>query len=122
MNVLSTADPGAPIICTLPPTEFRDRLRALEAIVGDDLEGVSREPDRIRVRIGRGNRPDLERQLTAWATEEKTCCAFLGFAIVPDLDAVTIEIQAPAGAEATLDGIDWIVRAARAKTTAAVDA
>jgi hypothetical protein len=112
VHVLSHADSTVLVACTLPPTEFRERLKALEAIVGDDLANVGRDADRIRVTIARGGRPDLEERVTAWATEEKACCAFLGFSVASDDDSVTVEIRAPAGAEATLDGIDWIVRAA----------
>ena len=112
MTVLSQSDPTAEIACTLPPTEAGGRLGALGALVGDRLEGVTRAGDRLRVRINRGDDIDLESRASAWATEEKDCCAFLGFAIESEPDAVTLEIVAPDGAGAMLDGIEWIVRAA----------
>lgn len=119
MTTLSFADPTAEIACTLPPNEMRDRLEALGTILGTHLLDLDREGDRLRVVIGRGDRTDLDAQVVAWAQEEKACCGFLGFAVDSEPDAVTIEITAPAGAGPTLDGIDWIVRAAAAPGAAA---
>ena len=113
MQTLSTVDPTASIECTLPVSEAAGHLRDLDDVVGAGrLEGIEREPGRYRFTVARDGRPDLERQLAAWAADEKSCCAFLGFALESDAASVTIEIRAPAGADATLDGIDWLVRAA----------
>jgi hypothetical protein len=114
MPVLSQPDPQAPIACNLPPGEFGQRLRALETIVGRDLIGISRSTNGLTLRFAKGDRADLEADLTRWATDEKACCGFLGFAIASEAGVVTMEVAAPAGAEPTLDGIDWIVRAAAA--------
>jgi hypothetical protein len=111
VTILSRPDPTADIACTLPPNDASDRLRALQAIVGDQLEEVGRLGG-LSLRINRAGRTDLETQVTAWAAEEKACCAFLGFTVESGPEAVTIEISAPAGAEPTLDGIEWMIRAA----------
>jgi hypothetical protein len=42
MTILSKPDPTAAIICTLPVNEAGGRLRGLTAIVGDQLNNVSR--------------------------------------------------------------------------------
>jgi hypothetical protein len=112
MTILSEADPTADIACSLPVNDAGDRLRALGAMVGDGLDLVSRDDGRLRVRIDRRGDVDLDAEVIAWAEVEKACCAFLGFAVESEPNAVTIEISAPAGAEPTLDGIEWIVRAA----------
>jgi hypothetical protein len=112
MTVLSEADPTADIACSLPVNDVGDRLRALGAMVGDRLDLVSRDDGRLRVRIDRRGDTNLDSKVIAWAGAEKVCCAFLGFAVESEPNAVTIEISAPAGAEPTLDGIEWIVRAA----------
>lgn len=112
MTILSRPDATADIACALPPNDAGARLRALQAIVGDQLVDVARRGGRLSLRINRAGRADLEAQATAWAAEEKACCAFLGFAVDSDPDAVTIEISSPAGAEPTLDGIEWLIRAA----------
>jgi hypothetical protein len=55
---------------------------------------------------------ELEAKASAWAIEEKGCCAFLGFEIESERDHVTLDIIAPDGAGATLEGIEWIARTA----------
>jgi hypothetical protein len=115
LQALSTADQTAEIACTLPPTKAADRLCGLEDLLAGHLESVVRTPGRLRLTVARGSRPDIEERLTAWAAEEKACCAFLGFGLESDERSVTLEIVAPAGAEPTLDGIDWLVRAAGGK-------
>jgi hypothetical protein len=112
MTVLSHVDPTAEVACTLPVREVGKRLNALEDLVSDRLEDVSRSGDRLRIRIRRDGDPELEAQVSAWAIEEKGCCSFLGFEIASDPDAVTLDIIAPEGASATLEGIEWIARTA----------
>jgi hypothetical protein len=111
MPTLSTPDPTAPIACALPPRQAIDRLRALEDVVGDRLLGVHRGDATITLDVA-ANDPEVEQRLISWAEEEKNCCAFLGFAIETSPERVVLTIEAPPGAEATLDGIDWIVGAA----------
>jgi hypothetical protein len=115
MTVLSQADPTVEVACTLPVRDAGERLNALGALVGDRLEGVTRDGDRLQMRIGRAGDAELEAKAAAWAEAEKGCCAFLGFAVESEPDSVTLEIAAPDGAGATLDGIEWIVRAAGRK-------
>ena len=80
--------------------------------MGDRLEDVSRAGDRLRIRMRRDGDAELEAKARAWAIEEKACCAFLGFEIASDPDSVTLDILAPEGAGATLEGIEWIARTA----------
>jgi hypothetical protein len=112
MTTLSDIDPTADVACTLPVSEAGARLMTLQALVGDTLEGVTRTGDRLRIRIERAGHANLEAEVTAFAEAEKACCTFLGFAIESESEAVTLEISAPGGAAPTLDGIDWMVRAA----------
>ena len=113
MKTLSTVDPAAPIQCTLPVAEVAAHLCDLDQVVGiGRLEGIARSAGRYRFTVARDGRADLEDQLAAWAADEKTCCSFLGFSIESAPSSVTLEIHAPDGAEPTLDGIDWLVRAA----------
>ncbi len=112
MPTLSLPDPTADIACTLSVNAYGDRLRSLQSIVAGRLDAVTRDGSRIRIRVERLGATDLERDLTAFAEAEKECCAFLGFAVEPDPDAVTLEIVAADGAEPTLDSIEWLVRAA----------
>ena len=113
MKTLSAVDPDAPILCTLPVTQVAGRLCDLDDVVGGGrLQRIARTAGRFRFTVARDGREDLEDQLAAWAADEKACCSFLGFGIDADGDSVTMEIRAPDGAGSTLDGIDWLVRAA----------
>jgi hypothetical protein len=112
MTILSQADPTADILCTLPVVEARDRMNAWARLIGGRLDDLSLDGEKLRIRILRAGRADLEAEVKASAEAEKACCAFLGFEVASDLDGVTLDIVAPAGAEATLEGIEWIVRAA----------
>ena len=114
MTVLSRVDTAAAIACTLPAMQAAGRLRSLQSVVGDRLDRVTRVGGRLRIRIVRAGPPDLEAEVSAWAEAERDCCAFLGFSVVSDDEAVTIEIAAPDGAESTLEVFDWAVRAAGA--------
>lgn len=112
MTTLSLADPVADIACTLPVNEAHGRLEALQTLIGGRLDSISREDHRLVIRIGRAGRVTLEAEVVSWAEAEKACCGFLGFAVEPEPDTVTLAITAPVGAEPTLDGIEWMVRAA----------
>ena len=112
MTVLSHVDPTVEVACTLPIRDAGERLNAFGDLVGDRVEDVSRSGDRLRIRMRRDGDPDLEAKASAWAIEEKGCCAFLGFEIESEPDRVTLDIVAPEGAGATLEGIDWIARTA----------
>jgi hypothetical protein len=112
MTTLSRVDPSAAIACTLPVNQAGDRLNALQAVIGDRLESASRDGNRLRIRIDRTGDPDIEAKAMEWAEAEKSCCAFLGFAIDSEPETVTLEIAAPSDAAGSLDGIEWLVRAA----------
>jgi hypothetical protein len=118
MTILSQPDPSKTIACTLPVNEARGRLQTLQMLTGDNHDAVATENGRLRMRIKRGGNADLEADVMAWAQEEKDCCAFLGFTVDSEPEAVTIEIAAPLGAEPTLDAIEWIVRAAARRASA----
>jgi hypothetical protein len=112
MTTLSQVDPSAEIACTLPVNEAGNRLNLLQAVIGDHLESAQRDGARLRIRIDRAGDADLEAKLTEWAEAEKGCCAFLGFAIESEPETVTLEIAASGDSAGTLDGIEWLVRAA----------
>jgi hypothetical protein len=112
MTILSQADPSTEITCTLPVNEAGGRLNDWVGLIGGHLDHLSRDNDRLRMRILRAGRVDLETEVAAFAEAEKTCCAFLGFEIESAADNVTLDIVAPAGAEQTLEGIEWMLRAA----------
>lgn len=112
MPVLTTPDPAAEIACTLPVLEMGGRLVSLQELIGGSLLEATRTDHALRIVIDRDGRSSLYADTVAWAIAEKACCAFLGFAVEEAEDRVILEIGAPSGAEATLDGIEVLVRAA----------
>jgi hypothetical protein len=119
MPVLAKPDPAAEIACTLPVIEMGGRIASLQELIGGSLIEADRTDRAPRIVVDRAGRSSLYDDTVAWATAEKACCAFLGFAVEEAADSVTIEIAAPAGADATLDGIEVLVRAvARPAVTA----
>ena len=112
MPVLTTPDPAAEIACALPVLEMGGRLVSLQKLIGGSLLEAARTDRALRIDVGRAGRSSLYADTVAWANAEKACCAFLGFAVEETEDRVTLEIGAPAGAQATLDGIELLVRAA----------
>jgi hypothetical protein len=85
MTTLSQIDPTADVACALPVNEAGGRLNALQTLIGNHLDELSRDGDRLQIRILRSGRADLETEVGAWAEAEKACCAFLGFAVESDL-------------------------------------
>jgi hypothetical protein len=112
MITLSQLDPSAEIACTLPIYEARGHMDVLQELVGGHLDDLSRDGDRLHIRIRRAGRAGLEADVAAFAEAEKACCAFLGFALESEPEAVTLDIVAPAGAAMTLEDIEWMVSAA----------
>jgi hypothetical protein len=112
MTTLSRVDPTVEVACALPGIEASKRLSALQVLIGDRLDHVSRRGEQLRIRLARAGDADLDAKATEWAEAEKGCCPFLGFAIESHPEAVTLEITAPATARSILAGIELIVRAA----------
>lgn len=111
MPTLSQPDPTADIVCTLPPDRYVERLHTIDDLVRGRPFRVRRQDGWVTFDFADAD-ADLEARLVELAEAEKACCGFLGFAIERTDGRIALTIQAPAGAEATLDGIDWIVRAA----------
>ena len=98
MPILNTPDPAAEIACTLPVLEMGGRLVSLQKLIGASLLETARSDRTLRIVINRDGRSSLYADTVAWATAEKACCGFLGFAVGEAEDRVTLEIAAPAGA------------------------
>jgi hypothetical protein len=87
------------------------RVASLQELIGGSLLATARTDQTLRVVIDGVGRSSLYAGAVAWAAAEKACCSFLGFAVDEAENRVTLEIEAPAGAEGTLDGIEVLVRA-----------
>jgi hypothetical protein len=91
-----------PVACCLPPADLAEREREIRALFTDALEAVRREPRRLELRFADGASARVE----ALAEAERRCCAFLTFETIGS----GLVIEAPAGAEDTLDGFASVAR------------
>ena len=111
MPVLSSPDPSVGIACSLPVRDMADRLDSLQDLVADGLDEVQLHDRRLRIAIDRSGATDLYAQTVAWAEAKKACCPYLGFAVEETPASVVLEIAAPACAEPTLEGLQFLVLA-----------
>ena len=89
-----------PIACSLSALNMSKRLAEMSAIGRSamlDLETSGRSA-RLRFRHGPGVLPRLEAIVAA----EAECCAFLAMRLRIEPDAIELDIDSPAGAEAIL--------------------
>ncbi len=111
MTILIEPDPSVPIACVLPLDEWGAWRKDYQALYGGHLQLIAREPGRLRLVVDRGDRVDLEAVAIAQLRRDKEeCRPFLGFAFASERAAITIEISAAAGAEASLDEVELMMR------------
>ena len=91
-----------PVACCLGPAELAEREREIRALFADALEDVHQEPRRLELRFSDGS----SRRVEALAEAERRCCAFLTF----ETTGSGLVIEAPQGAEDTLDGFAAVAR------------
>ena len=85
-----------PVACCLSAAELADREREIRTLFADSLRGSRRRPNRLDLTFADGSSHRVE----ALAEAERRCCAFLTFTATDS----ALAIEAPAGAEETLDG------------------
>ncbi len=83
---------SAPIACTLPGPELRDRLGAIAALAKRALLAYEQDGATLSLRYANEAADELE----AVVAQERECCAFLDFDLVRRSDAVHLVITAPA--------------------------
>jgi DNA-binding transcriptional MerR regulator len=112
IDVALTAKPRheseVPIVCTLTPARFDDRVAEWNRLLGDDqarLGSTVRRtaiPGGVRLEFGPdGDVPELARLAVA----EQECCRFLSFAITVDGRGIGLEVTAPADALPVVHGL-----------------
>lgn len=92
-----------PIACSLSASELPERLADMSAIGSASLLGVEADDGRAVLRF-RPDPPTGERLATIVAAEQE-CCAFLTMRLSDEPDAISLTIEAPAGAEPVLDDL-----------------
>ncbi len=89
-----------PIACSLAAAELPARLAEMTALGREALLDVRAGERSARLRFA--GSAAVRARVNAIVAAEAQCCAFLAMAVVEQADAVTLSIDAPAGAEAVL--------------------
>ena len=92
-----------PVACTLTADDAAARVDEWRAFMAGRVEAAERSELAVRLRL----RPDDETLTIAadLAAREKECCAFFAFTIEIEPGARWLRIEAPADAQAVLDGL-----------------
>ena len=92
---------SAPIACTLPAPEMRDRLAYISEFAQRALLRHEQDGGTLRLRYAVESADELERLVE----QERSCCPFLGFDLVRRPDAVYLVITTPVGVETSALGL-----------------
>jgi hypothetical protein len=84
--------PEVPIACTLDATETVDRTAAWSDVLA---RVVAREATDTGVRLQLPSDPTLVARVAELTVREADCCAFFGFAITVEHEAVWLDVAAP---------------------------
>jgi len=99
MTVITSIPPsGGPIECRLSAGDMagiEQRMAAYRALGRDHLLSAERDDRRAVLRFGAGGRPGVD-DLVA---NESRCCAFLGYEVREDGEAIVLTLTAPEGGE-----------------------
>jgi hypothetical protein len=79
--------------CTLSPSQMRDRMAFVDALLSDALLDHREIEGGVRSRFR--DAPDVERRIRELAAAEASCCAFLSFAVGRDDGALWVDITGP---------------------------
>lgn len=109
------AESRVPIVCTLHPNELGGRLQEWHRLFAGHLAGIGRPaPTRLRLTLTADAGLERTRELAA---REMGCCAFMTFTVTPVDGRLLMDVEVPAAAAPTLDGLAGIAqRAARTPT------
>jgi hypothetical protein len=106
------AESGVPIVCTLHPNEMGGRLEEWHRLFAAHLDGIERPaPTLLRLVLAADAGPERTRDLAA---REMACCAFMTFTVTPADGRLLVDVEVPAEAAPTLDGLAGIAERAAA--------
>jgi hypothetical protein len=103
---VAMSESGVPIACTLHPNEMGARLEEWHRLFAAHLGGIQR-PGRTRLRLVLAADAGADR-VRDLATREGSCCAFMTFAVTPGGGRLLVDVEVPAEAAPTLDGLAGI--------------
>jgi hypothetical protein len=94
---------SVPIVCTLSPNELGGRLGEWHELLATHLRGIDRPaPRKLRLVLAAGADLASVRDLVA---REQECCAFMAFTVTPGDGELLVDVEVPAEATPTLDGL-----------------
>jgi hypothetical protein len=106
------SESGVPIACTLHPNEMGARLEEWHRLFAAHLEEIQR-PASTRLRLVLAANADVDRARDL-AAREMACCAFMTITVTRGGGRLLVDVEVPAEAAPTLDGLAGIAeRAAR---------
>jgi hypothetical protein len=106
------AESGVPIVCTLHPNERVGRLEEWDRLFVAHLGGIERlATTRLRLILAADAGLERTRELAA---REMECCAFMTFTVTPGGGRLLVDVEVPAEAAPTLDGLAGIAERAAA--------
>jgi|SRR5579864_152193 len=94
-----TSSKTAPIACTLPTADFKDRMEWIGELTRDVLRKYERHGLVLDLRYA----PEGAARVREMVHKEQQCCAFLTFKIREELDEIRLTITAPADAAEAAD-------------------
>ena len=90
-----------PIVCTLTHDCMTARLALIDALAADGLLDRTATDTGLRVRLR--DTPEIEQRTRALVAAESACCAFLGFDLARENDALVLDITGPADARPVIE-------------------
>ena len=100
MNPIPIYDATVPIVCTIGTDEVPERIELVERM-RTNLRTVERTADGILLRFAAT--PANEADARRFATDEKRCCQFWGFAVATNNDELTLRWDGPPAAGEIVD-------------------
>jgi hypothetical protein len=89
-----------PIACNLTKDEIAgadERLAGYRRLGRDGLLSIERAPQHVALRFRRDR--NIRRRVDALVAAESRCCAFLGYNVDEEPDAIVLTLTAPEGGE-----------------------
>jgi len=107
---VAMSESGVPIVCTLHPNAWGGRLDEWHRLFAAHLGGIERlAPTRLRLILAADAGLERMRELAA---REMECCAFMTFTVTPSDGRLLVDVEVPAEAAPTLDGLAGIAERA----------
>ena len=94
-----TMTEAPPVVCTLNPSEYKDRLAWIGSLTRDSLRGHERRDLVLDLRYA----PEAAARVREMVRNEQACCSFLTFDLQEAPDEIRLTITAPESAREAAD-------------------